>query len=56
MAIKVTFKRNTPTAATLANLYEYINETFQDKELYYTKEQIEKMKQDDNYIFLERGK
>lgn len=56
MAIKVTIKRNTPTAAILANLYDYINETFQDKDLYYTKEQIKQMKKDDNYIFLERVK
>ena len=56
MASKVTIRRNTPTAAILTNLYDFINLTFQEKDLFYTKEEIEKLKENDNYIFLERGK
>ena len=56
MASKVIIRRNTPTAAVLTNLYDFINATFQDKDLFYTKEETEKLKENDNYIFLERGK
>jgi hypothetical protein len=56
VASKVNIKRATPTAATLLNLYDYINKTFQEKDLYYTKEELEKLKKEENYIFLERGK
>lgn len=56
MASKITIRRNTPTAAVLTNLYDFINATFQDKDLFYTKEETEKLKENDNYIFLERGK
>ena len=56
MASKVTIRRNTPTAAVLTNLYDYINKTFQEIDLYYSKEEIEKLKNDENYIFIERGK
>ena len=56
MASKVIIRRNTPTAATLTNLYDYINKTFQDTDLYYTKEETEKLKENENYIVLERGK
>lgn len=55
MAIKITVRRNKPTAATLTNLYDYINKTFQETDLYYTKEELEKLKNNDDYIFLERG-
>lgn len=56
MASKVTIHRNTPTAAVLTNLYDYINKTFQEIDLYYSKEEIEKLKENENYIFIERGK
>ena len=56
MASKVTIRRNTPTAAILTNLYDFINLTFQEKDLFYTKEEIEKLKENENFIFLERGK
>ena len=56
MASKITIRRNKPTAAILTNLYDYINKTFQETDLFYTKEQLEDLKKDDNYIFLERGK
>jgi hypothetical protein len=56
VASKVTIIRSTPTAATLSNLYDFINKTFQDNDLFYTKEETEKLKENDNYIFLERGK
>ena len=56
MASNVIIRRNTPTAAILTNLYDYINKTFQETDLYYTKEETEKLKQDKNFIFLERGK
>lgn len=56
MASKITIRRNKPTAAILTNLYDYINKTFQDTDLYYTKEETKKLKENNNYIFLERGK
>ena len=56
MASKVIITRNTPTAAALTNLYDFINKTFQDTDLYYTKEETEKLKENENYIVLERGK
>lgn len=55
VASKVTIIRSTPTAATLSNLYDFINKTFQDNDLFYTKEETEKLKENDNFIFLERG-
>lgn len=51
---KITVKRNTPTATVLTNLYDYINETFQDADLYYTKEELAEIKKQENFIFLER--
>lgn len=56
MAIKITVRRNKPTAATLTNLYDYINKTFQETDLYYTKEQTQDLKNNDNFIFLERDR
>ena len=56
MESKVTVRRNTPTATVLTNLYDYINKTFQDADLYYTKEEIEDFKKKGNFIFLERDK
>jgi hypothetical protein len=55
VASKVTIIRSKPTAATLSNLYDFINKTFQDNDLFYTKEETEKLKENDNFIFLERG-
>lgn len=54
-ANKITIHRKKPTAAVLTNLYDFINMTFQDKDLYYTKEETKKLKENENYIFLERG-
>lgn len=45
--------RGTPTAATLANLYEVIRETMID--VYYTDEQAEELKQNKTNIFLKGG-
>jgi hypothetical protein len=56
VASKIIITRNTPTAAALTNLYDFINKTFQDTDLYYTKEETEKLKKNENYIVLERGK
>ena len=56
MAIKITVRRNKPTATTLTNLYDYINKTFQETDLYYTKEQTQELKNNDNFIFLERDR
>lgn len=54
VASKITVIRNTPTATVLTNLYDYINETFQDTDLYYTKEELAEIKEKENFIFLER--
>jgi hypothetical protein len=56
MACKVVIHRTPPTAAVLTNLYDYINKTFQETDLFYTKEEVEKLKENENFIFLERGK
>ena len=56
VASKITVKRNTPTATVLTTLYDYINETFQDTDLYYTKEELAEIKKQENFIFLERVK
>ena len=56
MASKITIRRNKPTAAILTNLYDYINKTFQDNDLFYTKEQTQELKNNDNFIFLERDR
>lgn len=45
-------RRSTPTAAVLTNLYNIIKSTIQDKDAYYTNEQIEKLKEDPSNIFL----
>ena len=52
---KVTIHRNTPTAAVLSNLYDFIKETFQDADLYYSQDELQKLKENENTIFLERG-
>lgn len=49
-------KRSKPTVAVLTNLYNVIHETIQDKEAYYTKEQIEEMKKNPSNIFLQLNK
>lgn len=54
VASKITVIRNTPTATVLTTLYDYINETFQDTDLYYTKEELAEIKEKENFIFLER--
>ena len=54
VASKITVIRKTPTATVLTTLYDYINETFQDANLYYTKEELAEIKEKENFIFLER--
>lgn len=49
-------RRNTPDAAILSNLYDFINQTITDSKAYYTENEIEELKATNNYIFLERGK
>lgn len=48
-------RRNTPNAAILSNLYDFINDTIQDSKAYYTQEETEKLKQDQKIIIIERG-
>ena len=48
--------RKVPTAPVLTNLYDTIRKTIQDTDAYYTTEQIEALKQDNNNIFLEERK
>ena len=55
MAGSVNIRRNTPDAAILSNLYDFINDTIQDSEAYYTEEETEKLKKDKNTIIVERG-
>ncbi len=54
MGSKITVRRNKPTATVLTNLYDYINKTFQETDLYYTKEELAELKENENFIFLER--
>ena len=49
MASNVIIRRNTPTAANLTNLYDYINKTFQETDLFYTKEETDKLKENDTH-------
>ena len=49
-------KRSTPTVAVLTNLYNIINETIQDTDAYYTKEQIDNLRKDPNNTFLQLNK
>ena len=55
MAGSVTIRRNTPNAALLSNLYDFINDTIQDKEAYYTEEETEKLKQDHKINIIRKG-
>lgn len=48
--------RKKPTTAVMTNLYDIIRKTIQDVDAYYTTEQIEALKQDNNNIFLEERK
>lgn len=50
--IKVNIKRKEPTATVLENLYTTIKGVDKFKEHYYTKEQIEELKQDQSNVFL----
>ena len=49
-------KRSTPTVAVLTNLYNIINETIQDKDAYYTDEQIDILRKDPTNTFLQLNK
>ena len=46
-------KRNTPTAATLENIYAVVREIIPTG-VYYSADQVEELKKDENNIFLER--
>ncbi len=52
--LSMSVTRKKPTTAVLTNLYDIIKRTIQDNDAYYTKEQIEALKQDKSNIFLER--
>ena len=49
-------KRSTPTVAVMTNLYNIIHETIQDKDAYYTQEQIDNLREDPNNVFLQLNK
>lgn len=49
-------KRSIPTVAVMTNLYNIIHETIQDKDAYYTQEQIDNLREDPNNIFLQLNK
>ena len=46
-------KRNTPTAATLANIYTVVREIIKD-DVYYSQEQITELRNNKQNHFLER--
>ena len=46
-------KRNTPTAATLANIYTVVREIIKE-DVYYSQEQITELRNNENNHFLER--
>ena len=48
--------RGTPNASKLTHIYNTIQRLIDNKECYYTEEEIEKLKKDEKNIFLERGK
>ena len=50
--ITVNVTRRVPTTAVLTNLYDFINATFQDSDLYYTDKEVEELKKNPNNIFL----
>ena len=54
MSLNITVKvtRRVPTTAVLTNLYDFINATFQDSDLYYTDKEVEELKKNPNNIFL----
>lgn len=50
--IKVKVVKNEPTTAILTNLYDFINATFQDSDLFYNSDEVEELKKNPNNIFL----
>jgi len=48
--------RGTPNASKLTHIYNTIQRLIDNKECYYTEEEIENLKKDEKNIFLERGK
>lgn len=50
--IKVKVVKNEPTTAILTNLYDFINSTFQDSDLFYNSDEVEELKKNPNNIFL----
>ena len=54
MSLHITVKvtRQVPNTAVLTNLYDFINATFQDTNLFYSNEEIKNFKKDPNKIFL----
>ena len=48
--------RGTPNASKLTHIYNTIQRLIDNKECYYSEEEIENLKKDEKNIFLERGK
>ncbi len=47
--------RKTPTSRDLKHIYRTIQQLIDNKQCYYTKEEIEQLKRDEKNIFLEMG-
>jgi hypothetical protein len=54
MSLNITVKvtRQVPNTAVLTNLYDFINATFQDSDLFYNSDEVEELKKNPNNIFL----
>lgn len=52
--INVTINRKTTTASTLSNIYRAVRSVIEDEEAYYSKEQLERLMEDGNNVFVER--
>lgn len=52
--IKVNINRKAPTATTLENIYKAIRSVIKDERAYYSSEQLEALKKDENAVFVER--
>ena len=49
---KVLVKSSGPNQASMKNLYDVCNQIFTSNNLFYTSDQVEKLRQDDHNIFL----
>ena len=43
---------STPTAETLKSIYDVCNEIFQDEKMFYSSEEVKKLKKDTDNIFI----